>query len=321
MNAGEVAAGPPLRLVTKNVGGLSSCPRKRGRLFTELARKASLDIILLQETHSVDDATTRRWTVEAGSGAWRGQLFWHHGTSASRGVAVLIRDTAPVTEARVTYKDDAGRILRVDFKYAGASMAVVNVYAPSVAVERAAFYTVALPLAMAAGGSTLVAGDFNCVLREEDKWGVSQFAHRFVGRDQLEAFMLTEDIEDTWKLPAAPGKPPHGRQPTFHTNVASADGVLTYTAARLDRWLTPVGLRAWVVDTLIHPLREDFLPRDHGAIVLNLQPPVNLPAAQVFGFSPSQFSTMWSTSAPCQIAFLLIASKIQPWGLGICGKR
>ena len=89
--------------------------------------------------------------------------------------------------------------------------------------------------------------------------------------------MLMEELEDSWLLPPAPGKRQRGVVHTFHTRVAAADGSLSYTSARLDRWLTPVALREWVMDTVIHPLRDDFLPGDHGAVVLDLSPPSQPP--------------------------------------------
>ena len=272
MQAAETNAAPPLCCVTKNVGGLSSDAAKRQRLFHQLRSKRSLDLVLLQETHSSDDAAVRRWMAEAGNEAWRGQAFWHHGTSASRGVAVLVRGSSAVKDAKVTYKDTSGRILRVEFMYAGLHMAVVNVYAPSVAAERAAFFRDALPLAMDGGGAVLLAGDFNCVCRAEDRVGSTDSEHRFAGRNELEAFMVVHELEDSWSLPCRRGLP-HRNAHTFHTNVRAQSGGLVYTAARLDRWLAHVSLRPWVVDTVIHPLRDDYLPGDHGAVVLSLKPP------------------------------------------------
>ena len=267
MSAVEQPAASPLRLVSKNVGGLHSSADKRRTLFDQLARRRSVEVFLLQETHSKDDAAVRRWAAEAASGAWRGQQFWHHGTSASCGVAVLIRDSAHVSDAHIGYQDTHGRILRVDFKYAGLDMAVVNVYAPHRPEERAAFFSHELPRAVLGAGTALLAGDFNCILRHEDKWGPFSSIQRFAGRDELEAFMVMEQLEDSWLLS------PRASRPTFHTQAADADGRLCYTAARLDRWLTPVALRDWVHDTVIHPCRDDFLPGDHGAVVLHLQPP------------------------------------------------
>jgi hypothetical protein len=267
MAAVEPPAASPLRLVSKNVGGLHSSADKRRTLFDQLLRRRSVEVFLLQETHSRDDAEVRRWATEAASGAWRGQQFWHHGSSASCGVAILLRDSAHVSGAHIGYQDAHGRILRVDFKYAGLDMAVVNVYAPHRPEERAAFFSQELPKATLGGGLALLAGDFNCILRHEDKWGPFDSIQRFAGRNQLEAFMVMEQLEDSWLLS------PRANRPTFHTQAAGADGRLCYTAARLDRWLTPVALRDWVQETVIHPCRGDYLPGDHGAVVLHLQPP------------------------------------------------
>jgi hypothetical protein len=122
-------------------------------------------MVLLHDAHSSRDAVA----AEAAGGARRGQQFWHHGTSASGGVAVLICDSARVSDARIGFDDAHGRILRVDFTYAGLPMAVVNVYARSVATERGAFFSEAIPAALLGGGSALVAGDSNGVLSEVDR--------------------------------------------------------------------------------------------------------------------------------------------------------
>ena len=268
----ELRAALPLRCVSKNVNGLSSDAAKRNRLFHQLRAKP-VDLVLLQETHSADDAAVQRWMAETRTHAWRGPAFWHHGTSASRGVAILIRDSSPIRDAKVTYADGAGRLLRVEFTYAGLPMAVVNVYAPSEPSERPAFFRDALPLAMDGGGHTLVAGDFNCVLRAADMRGTAPSLHRFQGRDQLEAFMAVHELEDSWTAPCALGRPEPPYRSTFHTRAPLPDGSLSATSARLDRWLTPVAMREWISSTKIYPLREDYLPGDHGAVTLTLCPP------------------------------------------------
>ena len=246
---------------------------KRHTLFDQLHRKRHVHIFLLQETHSVDDAGVRQWAREAGYGAWRGPQFWHHGSSSFCGVAVLICDSAAVSNVRIGYKNTHGRILKVDVTYAGQPLAVVNVYAPCQAADRPAFFSNELPKTAQGGGLLLMAGDFNCILRTEDARGTAAGSHRFIGRDQLEAFMLMEGLEDSWLI----SRPDLPRQPwkgTFSTNVRLGPGQpLTYTSARLDRWLTPTDLREWVSSTSIRPLRDDYLPGDHGAVILKLSPP------------------------------------------------
>ena len=83
----------------------------------------------------------QQWQTEVGADChWNGSQFWQLGTSASRDVAILERDTCSISEPRVLYKDADARILRVDFKYAGLEMAAIEVFAPSVAAECAAFF-------------------------------------------------------------------------------------------------------------------------------------------------------------------------------------
>jgi exonuclease III len=276
MSAAEAAAAAPLHLVSKNVGGLSSLPAKRHELFSQLWRKHSLDIVLLQETHCADDATARRWASAAARAGtpWRGQALWSHGTAASRGVATLVRDCANIADVHVGYADADGRLLRVDFKYAGLDVSVLNVYAPCVAAERAAFFRGPFAAAMPEHGVCFVGGDFNCVTRADDNWGSADAAtRRFVGRDQLERVMLLEELDDAWLLPRPAGKRPHGRQHTFHCTAPGG----TFSAARLDRWLTPASLRGWVADTAIHAVRSDYLPGDHAAVTLEVRPPSQPP--------------------------------------------
>ena len=105
---------PALRLLSLNVNGLHAVAKRR-HLFAMLQQQ-SWDIVCLQETHHPDGNMAEEW-CRAGAGPglpWRGQTFWHAGTSASRGVAVLIREGALVENVQVGYRDAQGRILRVD---------------------------------------------------------------------------------------------------------------------------------------------------------------------------------------------------------------
>ena len=65
------------------------------------------------------------------------------GTSASRGVAVLFRDKpdlAGMTDATPEAVRRTGRTLRVGFHWMEQPFSIVNVYAPSLASERAEFF-------------------------------------------------------------------------------------------------------------------------------------------------------------------------------------
>ena len=83
--------GCALSCLVVNVNGMRSRNKRRG-LFQRL-RDLRYSIVVLCETHSTDDRETTRWAQEgAGPGLpWEGQAFWSHGTSSSRGVAILVR--------------------------------------------------------------------------------------------------------------------------------------------------------------------------------------------------------------------------------------
>ena len=69
------------------------------------------DIVVLQETHHENSEQGERWAREgAGPGKpWEGQTFWAHGTTASRGVAILIRDRIHLSRpTQFTLRRDRG---------------------------------------------------------------------------------------------------------------------------------------------------------------------------------------------------------------------
>ena len=71
------------KLVSLNVRGLSNF-RKRRAIFT-WCRKQKTDLIFLQETHSTK-AGEYKWKKE-----WGSEIIFSHGSSDSKGVAVLIK--------------------------------------------------------------------------------------------------------------------------------------------------------------------------------------------------------------------------------------
>jgi exonuclease III len=181
---------PQLGLLTFNVGGLASVKDKRVTMFNSLNGDRAA-IILLQETHSRSDAETARWVREGAAPGqpWAGLHFWSHyvppaGEFAKRGVGILVRHGAPVSDVRVGYTDSSGRLLRLDFEYAGEQASVLNVYAPSVAADRAAFFRGPFYAALpdpAQRPLVIVGGDFNCIMDARDMVGGAASSNRFVG--------------------------------------------------------------------------------------------------------------------------------------------
>ena len=72
---------------------------------------------------------------------WEGTAFWSHGTSQSRGVAVLVRAGLVTDTPRVEFSDTEGRLLRVGLKLQDSTVcSFLVVYAPTEPPNRAAFF-------------------------------------------------------------------------------------------------------------------------------------------------------------------------------------
>ena len=81
---------PSLQLLSLNVNGLRG-KQKRAALFATL-QPGPWQVIALQETHHANQTEAAQWCMEGASPTtpWDGPSFWATGTSASRGVALLL---------------------------------------------------------------------------------------------------------------------------------------------------------------------------------------------------------------------------------------
>ena len=258
------SARPPLTLLSLNVNGLRDL-RKRKTLFSML-RGGHWDVVALQETHHVSASEGEDWAA-FGAGsllAWPGTTFWCHGTSASRGVALLFRDASPATGVSVRFQDPNGRVLAVDFTLGETAFTVVSVYAPVEQANRVAFFTDCLAPVLPEDRQLLVGGDFNCVSDPLwDQQGHAGAAPRTVGYPGgLVEVEAAHDLIDVWRE-KHPGQ--HG----FTHIAANGHG---QSAARLDRWLVSAAL----VDCCS---REGFahgLPGDHTGVCVSVAPPASV---------------------------------------------
>ena len=110
-----------LNLLSLNARGLSNF-RKRRTIFT-WCRKRNSDIIFLQETHSTL-STQLKWKNE-----WGAELICSHGSSNSRGVAILIKKGLDcVIHSQIV--DTSGRYIVVKAAIKDKMYVLVNIYAP-----------------------------------------------------------------------------------------------------------------------------------------------------------------------------------------------
>jgi len=282
-----------LSVLAVNVNGLQATRKRRG-FFLQLLQ-GRWDVIVLTETHCPDDATAERWLQDgAGPGQpWQGPAHWCHGTSRSRGVAVLMRNSYACADIVVDFASADGRVLRVSWQPAqqGRRLVVFAVYAPHEPAARPCFFGPAWLLQLALqppaeqrAADVFVAGDLNCVLRPEDVWGgAPRVGSRAVGAAELADMMAASGLQDVWgRL--------HGLDAAKAVDAytyLSRDGSPGATAARLDYILAPAGLvNAGWVGSCSH--RRDVQPSDHAAVELFWRAPQRTPKGRWRWIFPDQ---------------------------------
>ena len=262
-------------ILSVNVNGLTNA-RKRQQMFAYLL-DGPWQVILLQETHTINDTETQAWMQEgAGPGRpWQGLGFWCHSSIRRRqGVAVLIHHRAlhalgrgPAAPA-ATFSSRDGRTLRVDWGPTGNKVSVISVYGPCLIGERRDFYSLegSLAQALRAGAAhntrLFVGGDFNCVMETRDVIGtqVLRYSDRTRGRRGLQDLMGAYGLIDVWR---------HTHPDINEATHASTNNT---SHARLDMVFIPADLAqaGWVTACSHHHL---FPVGDHVPVLLQLADP------------------------------------------------
>ena len=157
-----------LTVNTFNCRGIR-CERKRSVVFNWLKHSNS-GIIFLQETHSVN-TDEDQWKKE-----WSGEIFFSHGTSNSKGVAILIPSKLGL-EVKISksFHDQEGRILLLDCTIEENNFVFINIYAPTKdkKIEQDTFFENLNELILNYSDRNLmIGGDFNvCLNPDLDKKG------------------------------------------------------------------------------------------------------------------------------------------------------
>uniref|UniRef100_A0A3B3DKH2 Reverse transcriptase domain-containing protein n=1 Tax=Oryzias melastigma TaxID=30732 RepID=A0A3B3DKH2_ORYME len=223
-----------LRIGSLNINGGG---RDRGkRAMLELFIKQNkLDIILLQETHTVagDDTEWQKW--------WGGSCFLSHGTSNSRGVSILISPTVRMT---VLSHDQpvAGRMQAVKLRIEELNFTILNIYAPNAGGERESFFEVIkLELEKCKEDQLILGGDWNCTLEpSRDRTGIEP---NIRSSKLLKSITRHYSLVDVWRT-----KHPTQKEYTW---VKTGDGFLR--GARLDRFYVSNSVRPCLAESDIIP--------------------------------------------------------------------
>ena len=115
--------------VTNNVKGLQSS-KKRLKLIEYLKNKLeSNGVLFLQETHSISN-DENAWADD-----FKGQVFFSHGTSNSRGVLIAYLGSKSFV-VKNKRNDDAGRILILDASIDDTDYILANIYNANTETEQ-----------------------------------------------------------------------------------------------------------------------------------------------------------------------------------------
>ena len=129
---------------------------KRKSLYENYRERA--DIIILQETHSTVDSEVI-WRSE-----WGGDIIFNHGTTAARGVMVLLKKGF-LKQCSSIYKCDDGRVIIFDYEENDVVITIVALYAPN--QDTPVFFRSIRERIKTRSENKVIIGDFNLVLDVE----------------------------------------------------------------------------------------------------------------------------------------------------------
>ena len=111
-----------LKIGSLNING--GRDQHKRALISEVTAQKRVDVLFLQETHTVsqDEVDWGLW--------WEGSCYLSHGTNVSAGVAILLKGTANATILSST-EVVKGRLLMVRAEIESSVFCFVNVYAPN----------------------------------------------------------------------------------------------------------------------------------------------------------------------------------------------
>ena len=175
-----------LKIVSLNTRGLQSCEKRRA-IFDK--HRFHADLLILQETHSSKEIETI-WENE-----WGGRIVFSHGTTAARGIAILIRKELKDSIENI-FTDSAGRVIIIDISIKDVVVTVAAIYAPN--KDSPSFFEELEELLRARSEHKIIIGDFNLVL-DVDKDRENTYNNNNNALLKLESIIEDFKLVDVWR--------------------------------------------------------------------------------------------------------------------------
>ena len=118
-------------VLSQNARGIRTL-EKRKAIFSLLLNSVT-DICFLQESYSTQEVENI-WRKQ-----WKGNMFFSHGSSHSRGVLVLVRDNLDF-QLRSIKVDSQGRYVFLEVSIQDSPYFLLNIYAPNKCSEQCTFW-------------------------------------------------------------------------------------------------------------------------------------------------------------------------------------
>ena len=236
------------KLLSLNVRGIRTFDKRK--CILNWLNKQNADIYFLQETYSTEELENQ-WRKQ-----WRGDLFFAHGTSHSKGTLILVKQGFDCV-IRGTHRDDSGTFIMLDALIQDVPFLLVNIYSPTKSAEQTQFFDKIADLIeeqmSQAEYKVIIGGDFNATFDPElDCSGGKPSIKNCV--KGLENIMSTNDLIDIWRI----------RNPTTKRFTWRQKNPLIQR--RLDFWLISNSLQDEIDKTDI----VTSIKTDHSAITLDI---------------------------------------------------
>lgn len=185
-----------MKISSLNVNGIAN-PIKRKVIFGNI-RSQKANIHLLQETHSSPE-TGFLWARE-----WGGQIFYSHGSSSSKGVAIMLNRDSEYKIGSVV-RDTEGRFIGMDLHTDYQIFSVCSIYAPTQdkPKKQVEFLGEVQALLLQLSGSNIIlGGDLNCILDVQKDKNTPGLGHPQgeQGRAALKSLMDEWGLVDIWRI-------------------------------------------------------------------------------------------------------------------------
>ena len=234
-----------VKIITQNVRGMRDRVKRRA-IFLHLRKKAK--IICLQETHSSPE-DVQFWESE-----WGGPCYWSHGTTDSKGCAVLIDRDADF-KVNNCISDSDGRYVLLQYSLYEQNFTLINVYAPN--EDNPEFWLNIFRLFEEYEGNRILVGDFNVALNPEIDRSNNKARNNDRSKEIINNYCEDSYLMDVWR-----DRNPELKTYTFIRNKPS------FIGSRLDYILVDSRIISWTKDVRIVP----GFRSDHSAVIIDLQP-------------------------------------------------